>query len=180
MTEASEPLGAHIRSAAHPGVSTFALLGSIVLAVGVGSISALATVSHVTGWYATAEKPQWTPPDIVFAPVWTVLYLLMAVAAWLVWRQRTQERVGGALLAYGVQLAINAAWAPVFFALYPAMGVAALWLAFAILIAMLLAVLYTILRFWPISRLAGLLLCPYAAWLLFAGSLNVTIAAYAS
>jgi tryptophan-rich sensory protein len=85
-----------------------------------------------------------------------------------------------ALLAYLVQLVLNAAWTPVFFALYPSWGVAALWTAFGIIVALIAAVLFTILRFWPVHRVAAVLLMPYLAWLVFASSLNVTIAAYAS
>lgn len=170
---------AHSRRETHPGVSTLVLLGFVLLAVGVGMGGALTTSDAVTGWYADADKPFWTPPNIVFGPVWTALYLTMAVAAWLVWRRRHEVDVRPALLAYFAQLLINAAWTPVFFGLYPVMGVAALWLAFAIIVALFLAVLFTILRFWPIHRFAAVLLMPYLAWIVYASSLNAAIAAYA-
>jgi tryptophan-rich sensory protein len=137
-------------------------------------------MSHVEGWYADADTAPWSPPDIVFGPVWTALYLMMAVAAWLVWRRRQDGEVRPALAAYIVQLALNAAWTPVFFALYPVLGVTALWLAFGIIVVLIAAVIFTILRFWPISRLASVLLVPYLAWLIFASSLNVWVAASAS
>jgi tryptophan-rich sensory protein len=104
----------------------------------------------------------------------------MAVAAWLVWRRRQDGEVRPALVAYIVQLALNAAWTPVFFALYPVLGLPALWLAFGIIVVLIAAVIFTILRFWPISRLASVLLVPYLAWLIFASSLNVWVAASAS
>jgi len=170
---------AHSRRETHPGVSTLVLLGFVLLAVGIGMGGALSTSSAVTGWYADAAKPVWTPPNIVFGPVWTALYLMMAVAAWLVWRRRHEADVRPALLAYFVQLLLNAAWTPVFFGLYPVMGVAALWLAFAIIVALILAVVFTILRFWPIHRFAAVLLMPYLAWIVFASSLNAAVAAYA-
>lgn len=171
---------AHSRRETHPGVSTLVLLVFVLLAVGVGMGGALATSEAVTGWYAAAEKPLWTPPNIVFGPVWTALYLMMAVAAWLVWRRRHGVDVRPALLAYFVQLLLNAFWTPVFFGLYPLIGVAALWLAFAIIVALFLAVLFTLLRFWPIHRFAAVLLMPYLAWIVYAASLNAAIAAYAS
>lgn len=171
---------AHSRRETHPGVSTLVLLGFVLLAVGVGMGGALSTSDAVTGWYADADKPFWTPPNIIFGPVWTALYLMMAVAAWLVWRRRHEVDVRPALLAYFVQLLLNTAWTPVFFGLYPVMGVAALWLAFAIIVSLFLAVLFTILRFWPIHRFAAVLLMPYLAWIVYASSLNAAIAAYAS
>lgn len=171
---------AHARRETHPAVSILVLLGSVLLATGVGVVGSFATVAHVDGWYADAEKAAWTPPDIVFGPVWTALYLMMAVAAWLVWRRRHETPVTSALVAYLVQLLLNAAWTPVFFALYPSWGVAALWTAFGIIVALIAAVIFTILRFWPIHRGAAILLMPYLAWIVFASSLNVTIAAYAS
>ncbi|TPX00953.1 tryptophan-rich sensory protein, partial [Schumannella luteola] len=78
-----------------------------------------------------------------------------------------------------VQLALNAAWTPVFFALYPAWGAAALWLAFAIIVALFGTAMFTALRFWPVSRPASVLLWPYLGWLVFAAGLNATVAAYA-
>jgi tryptophan-rich sensory protein len=171
---------AHSRRETHPAVSILVLLASILLATGVGLCGALATSAHVTGWYADAEKPSWTPPDIVFGPVWTALYLAMAVAAWLVWSRRHDGDVRPALAAYLVQLLLNALWTPVFFALYPVWGVAALWTAAGIIVALIGAVIFTILRFWPVHRLAAVLLIPYLAWIVYAAGLNVTIAAYAS
>ena len=186
MTTDTSPAGgeavpaAHSRRETHPGVSTLVLLGFVLLAVGIGLGGAFATSSAVTGWYADAEKAAWTPPDIVFGPVWTALYLLMAVAAWLVWRRRQEVDVRPALAAYFVQLLVNAAWTPVFFGLYPSLGVAALWLALGIILVLFLSVLFTILRFWPINRLAAVLLVPYLAWIVYAASLNAAIVAYAS
>jgi benzodiazapine receptor len=101
----------------------------------------------------------------------------MAVAAWLVWRKRT-GRTKAALTVYGIQLGLNLAWTPVFFGLYPTLGPAALWLALAIILALIAAVTLTVLQFGPISRTAGLLLLPYVAWLVFATTLNWWAAAH--
>ena len=161
------------KSAERPGVgrqivALVALLAASFLVAGLG---ALATTSNVEGWYATADKAPWSPPNGVFGPVWTVLYTAMAVAAWLVWRKRAPG-TKRALTAYGIQLALNLAWTPVFFALYPAIGTPALWLALDIILARIAAVSVTVLYFGPISRAAGLLLLPYISWLVFAATLN--------
>lgn len=156
--------------------SALILLALISTAIGVGVLGSLATGEHVDGWYTDADKPAWTPPGVVFGPVWTVLYATMAIAAWLVWRRRHEERVWPALTAYIVQLALNSVWSPVFFALYPTMGVAALWLAFGIIVALIVAVVITVVAFWRIERWAGVILLPYLAWLLFASTLNLGVA----
>jgi benzodiazapine receptor len=153
------------------GLQLAGLLGFLAASALVAWLGAFATISNVDGWYAAADKAPWSPPNWVFGPVWTLLYTAMAVAAWLVWRRHT-ERSGPALAAYGIQLALNLAWTPVFFGLYPAIGSAALWLALGIILAMIAAVTVTVLHFGPISRTAGLLLLPYISWLVFAASLN--------
>lgn len=143
----------------------------LVASLLVAGLGGLASASNVNGWYATADKAPWSPPNGVFGPVWGILYAAMAVAGWLVWRKRT-EGTRAALTAYGIQLLLNLAWTPVFFALYPALGTAALWLGMAIIVALVAAVTVTVLHFGPISRTAGLLLLPYISWLVFAASLN--------
>ncbi|ABK02167.1 TspO and MBR like protein [Arthrobacter sp. FB24] len=148
------------------GLAVF--LGASALVAWLG---AFATLGNVDGWYATADKAPWSPPNWVFGPVWTMLYTAMAVAAWLVWRHGGQRTVP-ALRAYGIQLGLNLLWTPVFFGLYPVMGTASLWLGLAIIISLIIAVTFTVLRFGPSSRAAGLLLLPYVSWLVFASSLN--------
>lgn len=151
------------------------LLGLLVFLAAsalVAGLGGLATATNVNGWYATADKAPWSPPNWLFGPVWTVLYTAMAVAAWLVWRRRTAG-TRAALTAYAVQLVLNLLWTPVFFGLYPVLGTSALWLAFGIIVALAAAVAITVLRFGPISRTAGLLLLPYLSWIVFAASLNL-------
>jgi translocator protein len=145
-----------------------AFLAASFLVAGLGS---LATFDNVNGWYAAADKAPWSPPNWIFGPVWTFLYTAMAVAAWLVWRKRAPT-TPRALTVYGIQLALNLAWTPVFFGLYPAIGGTALWLALAIIVALIVAVTVTVISFGPISRTAGLLLLPYVSWLVFAATLN--------
>lgn len=120
-------------------------------------------------WYASLKKPSWNPPGWVFGPVWTTLYLMMAVAAWLVWKRggfSTQRR---ALALFLVQLTLNAAWTPLFFGLHrPG-------LAFAEILLLWLAIAAALAAFRPVSRVAAWLLVPYLAWVSFAAFLNFTL-----
>ncbi|HSO17757.1 MAG TPA: TspO/MBR family protein [Arthrobacter sp.] len=154
------------------GPQVLGLLVFLAASALVAGLGGLATATNVNGWYATADKAPWSPPNWVFGPVWTLLYTAMAVAAWLVWRRRGEE-TRRALTAYAVQLVLNLLWTPVFFGLYPVLGTPALWIAFGIIVALAVAVAVTILYFGPISRTAGLLLLPYLAWVVFASSLNL-------
>lgn len=117
-------------------------------------------------WYAALNKPTWNPPPWLFGPAWTLLYTLMAVAAWMVWK-----RVGFAkpLKLYFVQLALNAAWTPIFFGAHE-MG----W-ALVEILALWIAILITLRAFWAVSRPAGVLFVPYLAWVSFASFLNFTL-----
>jgi tryptophan-rich sensory protein len=160
-----------------PGRSILALILFLLIAFAVAALGSLTTIQNVDGWYADAGKAPWTPPDAVFGPVWTVLYALMSVAAWLVWREPDSPRRRRALGAYVAQLVLNAVWTPVFFGLYPIAGAAALWVAFAIIVALDVVVLLTMLRFWRVRRLAAVLLIPYWAWVLYATTLNAAAAA---
>ena len=166
------------RSTEHRGAgrSALALVAFLAISFGVAALGGFSTIANVNGWYADAAKAFWTPPNAVFGPVWTVLYTLMSVAAWLVWRERARRNVRPALTVYVVQLVLNALWTPVFFGLYPAIGIAALWIALGIILSIDVMVLVTMLRFWPVRRLAALLLIPYWAWVLYATTLNVAIA----
>ena len=120
-------------------------------------------------WYASLNKPSWNPPSWIFGPVWTFLYISMAVAAWLVWKQGGWKSQRRALSLYGVQLMLNAAWTPLFFGLHlPG------W-AFLEILLLLAAVVATLLAFWKASRIAGGLLVPYLLWVSFASVLNGTL-----
>lgn len=162
--------------------SVLALLGSILLCMGAAALGSLATAPAIGGWYRSISKPDWTPPDAVFGPVWTALYLTMAVAAWLVWRtgfasndqstdpvRGTRVSVRFALALFALQLALNVAWSWIFFGMrspgWAALEIAALWLAIAA----------TTIAFFSRSRLAGWLMTPYLAWVTFAAALNVAI-----
>ena len=168
--------GANPRRATSLGRDILMLIVFIAISFAVAAIGSIGTAGNVDGWYATAEKAPWNPPNFLFGPVWTVLYVLMSVAAWLVWRRRYNVDTRPALVAYVVQLVLNSIWTPVFFGLYPVMGPAALWLALAIIVLLDIAVLITMLRFWPIRKASAVMLIPYWAWVLFATTLNAALA----
>ena len=120
-------------------------------------------------WYRSLAKPRWTPPDSVFAPVWTVLYAMMAVAAWLVWQELGLVAAGFPLVVFVGQLGLNVLWSYLFFGMHrPDLalgGIVALWLA----------IVMTLVSFWVVRPFAGVLLVPYALWVAFAGALNHAI-----
>jgi benzodiazapine receptor len=134
-----------------------------------GAVGA-AIAGDIRGWYRTLDRPAWNPPDAVFGPVWTTLYLLMGVAAALVARDAERSRVRPPLTAFVVQLVLNLAWSLVFFRLRR------LRLAFVELVALWVAIVVTAIAFARVRLVAGLLLVPYLAWTTFAGVLNLEIA----
>ncbi len=145
------------------------LLGLLLLSLAVAAIGGAATASSVTSWYVGLDKPGFNPPNSLFGPVWTTLYILMAVAAWRVWRRRTDEDVRPALTLYGVQMVFNLAWSVIFFGLrQPGLAVIDILLLVATATA-------TGLAFWRIDRPAGLMFVPYVAWAGFATALNIAI-----
>jgi len=156
--------------------SALTLIAFLAISFAVAGLGTIATLDNVDGWYADAEKVAWNPPNWIFGPVWTLLYTVMSVAAWSIWRQRDRVNVRPALAAYVVQLVLNALWTPVFFGLYPAAGASALWIALVIIVALDVAVLVTMIRFYRVHRLAAWLLVPYWAWVLFATTLNAGLA----
>lgn len=147
-----------------------AALGALLtLTFAAAAVGGWVTSQTVNTWYPTLEKPAWTPPAWVFGPVWTTLYLLMAIAAWLVWRQAGLRGACVALTLYAIQLVLNIGWSVVFFGLknpgLAVLEIAVLWIA----------IVLTITAFWRRSPLAGLLLVPYLAWSSFAAALNFAI-----
>jgi tryptophan-rich sensory protein len=147
------------------------VLFAVLLCEGVGALAAWATQTSVTTWYPTLTKPFFTPPDWVFAPVWTILYAVMGVAAVLVWRADRADpaAVRTALGLFGAQLVLNGGWSLAFFwARSPAWGllvIGALWGTLA----------WTTERFFRIRPVAGGLLVPYLLWVSYAAALNGAI-----
>jgi tryptophan-rich sensory protein len=148
-------------------VSLIVLLSLTFAAAGIGGY---ATGRSVRTWYVSLPKPAWTPPAWLFAPVWTLLYIGMAMAAWQVWITGHGDRMA-ALTAYGVQLALNTLWSLVFFGLRaPRAGL-------AVIVVLWWAIVATMSTFAGVSMLAATLLAPYLAWVTFATALNAAIAA---
>lgn len=120
-------------------------------------------------WYAALVKPEWTPPSGVFAPVWTTLYIMMGVAAWLVWRRRGERRVAGPLGLFVAQLCLNALWSYLFFGLHlPAVAALEIVILFVLIVVCAAA-------FGRVRPAAGLLLVPYVVWVAFASALNIAL-----
>lgn len=143
--------------------SVLALAGWLALAFTAAAVGGLFLPGE---WYASLQKPAWNPPNWIFAPVWTFLYAIMAIAAWLVWRHGGFVCHQKALRLFLLQLLFNALWSPLFFGMHEPM------LAFVDLVLLWLLLLGTVVSFWKISWVGGVMLLPYLAWVTFAGVLN--------
>ena len=142
---------------------------SMLICFGAAGLGSLLTTPSIGGWYTALLKPSWTPPNWVFGPVWTALYLAMAIAAWLVWRRAGFAGAKLALALFAAQLILNVCWSAIFFSAHlPG-------LAFAELVVLWLLILATLVAFWPLSRAASWLMLPYLLWVAFAGALNYAI-----
>jgi tryptophan-rich sensory protein len=146
-----------------------ALVAFIALCLAVAAVGGAVTATSVGTWYAGLAKPSFNPPDWLFGPVWTALYLMMAVAAWRVWRARGLADARAALGLWALQLALNLVWSFVFF------GARMIGAALAEIVVLLLAILATLALFWRIDRAAGWLMVPYAAWVGFATLLTAAL-----
>lgn len=129
-----------------------------LLCLAVSGIAGAVTSTSVSTWYQTLEKPPFNPPDWVFGPVWTTLYLFMAVAGWRVWRSPISAQRRVALAAFAVQLTLNLAWSFLFF------GFRLVGVALVEIVGLLIAIAVTTARFRRIDRAAGALFVPYLAW----------------
>jgi len=136
----------------------------------VGGLSGFATARGVQVWYPTLVKPSFNPPSWVFGPVWTVLYVMMGISAFLVWQKGWNHRaVRAALILFTIQLVLNGLWSVLFF------GVQSPGLAFLEILILWAFIAGTTVQFWRVDPLAGTLLLPYAAWVSFAAVLNGAI-----
>lgn len=150
-------------------VEILGLAAALALCFAVSSLGGLITAQSVGTWYQDLAKPPFNPPDWLFAPVWTTLYLLMAVAAWRVWRRAGWRDGRTALIAFAAQLALNLGWSAAFFGLRMPGS------AFVVVLVLLAAIAVTARLFWTVDRLAGILLAPLLAWVGFATALNAAI-----
>lgn len=150
-------------------VDFVALAGFLGICLGVAGAGALMTFPSLTPWYANLNKPQWNPPNTIFGPVWTTLFILMALAAWLIWYERERKNIGTAMVWFFVQLLLNCAWSGLFFAFHSPgaalLDVILLWSSILICIGC----------YWRINRMAACLMIPYLLWVTFAFFLNLTI-----
>jgi benzodiazapine receptor len=146
------------------------LVVSIIICQLVGFIGSLFTTPSIPTWYATLNKPSFTPPNSTFGPVWTSLFLLMGISAYLIWRKGLQDKnVKIALLIFITQLVLNVLWSILFFGLHSPFP------AFIEIIILWLVILVTFVSFMKISNPAGILLLPYLIWVAFAAILNYSL-----
>ena len=143
---------------------------SIIICLFAGAIGTIFTVSSIPTWYAFINKPAFSPPNWIFGPVWTILYILMGISLALVWQKGLKtKKVRDALYLFGIQLALNAIWSPIFF------GAKSLLVALIVIVLMWIFILKTILAFGKINRTASYLLYPYIVWVSFATILNFSV-----
>lgn len=148
----------------------FKLILSIIVCELVGLISTPFTIASIEKWYQYLNKPFFSPPNWIFGPVWTILYFLMGVSAYLIWAKGFKnKKVKNALKLFGIQLLINFLWSIFFFGMHNP------WLAFLDIIFLWIAILITIMKFDNLSKWAGYLLVPYLLWVSFAAVLNISI-----
>lgn len=150
----------------YPGL---ALVVSFLISFAAAGLGSLLTTPNLPDWYAGLNKPAWNPPNAVFGPVWTLLFALMALAAWLVWRERHTHSVRVPLGWYALQLVLNVAWSGLFFALRRPD------LAFLEILFLWAAILATLVAFLRVRKLAAALLVPYLLWVSFAAALNFAL-----
>ncbi len=138
----------------------------IGICFGAAFLGSIFTTPSIPTWYASLAKPSWTPPDWVFGPVWSALYLMMALGAWLVWRRGSLAAASIPIALFMVQLGLNVAWSILFF------GLRMPGLAFGEIVVLWFAILATLIAFWRSTPMAGYLLLPYLIWVAFAAVLN--------
>jgi tryptophan-rich sensory protein len=146
------------------------IIASILVCLIAGLIGMIFTSSAIPTWYAGLEKPSFNPPNWIFGPVWTTLYILMGISLYLVWSKGIEKKeVQQGMLFFGIQLFINALWSIIFFGLHQPL------IAFIEIIIMWIMILITIIKFYNISKPAAYLLIPYILWVSFASVLNLFI-----
>lgn len=148
--------------------NTLKLIISLAIPQLVGGLGAIFTAPAVRGWYQTLDKPSWNPPNWLFGPAWTILYVLMGIACFLIWKSNSPHKKS-LLTIYGLQLFMNGIWSPAFFGLQnPLLGL-------LIIIPLWALILACILQFRKASEAASNLMIPYLLWVTFATSLNAAI-----
>jgi tryptophan-rich sensory protein len=144
------------------------LLVSVLLPLGIGAIAGVFTADAIPGWYASLNQPSFNPPNGLFGPVWTILYLFMGISLFMIWKQDAGRERNIAILAFAIQLALNFGWSFIFF-YYHRIG-----LALAEIIILWMCILWMIVSFHKIKPLAAYLNIPYLLWVTFATVLNAS------
>jgi tryptophan-rich sensory protein len=150
-------------------MNTLRLVTSIVICQAFGLLGAVFTSPAIATWYAGLNKPFFNPPNWLFAPVWTLLYLAMGVSLYLVWERKGEADIKPALVIFAVQLVLNLTWSILFF------GLKLPGIALGEILVLWVVILLTIVKFWPLSKTASYLLVPYLLWVSFASLLNFSI-----
>lgn len=146
------------------------ILAFIIFCELVGIVGSYFTISSIPNWYATLNKPFFNPPNFLFGPVWTLLYALMGISAYLIWEKGIKKKdIKEALKLFTIQLFLNGIWTPIFF------GAKELFVALIVILIMWVFILKTILKFRKINKIASYLLIPYLLWVSFASLLNFSI-----
>ena len=150
--------------------NTLKLILSIIICQAAGLIGTIFTMDSIPTWYATLNKPSFNPPNWLFGPVWTVLYLMMGISLFIVWKEDLKNKiVKSAFIIFMIQLFLNTIWSVVFFGMQSISG------GLIIIVLLWIMILFTIIKFMKISRVAGILLIPYLLWVSFATFLNYSI-----
>lgn len=152
------------------GSKIFKLVISILVCQGAGIVGSIFTSPAISTWYITLQKPSFNPPNWIFAPVWTLLFLLMGISLYLIWSKGLEDKkIKTAVFVFGIQLVLNIFWSFLFFGLQSPLY------AFIEIVILWLAILLTIISFHKISKIAAYLLLPYILWVSFAAVLNFSI-----
>jgi tryptophan-rich sensory protein len=151
-------------------MSIVKLVVSLLVPFAAAAIGTIATISNIPTWYAALEKPFFNPPNWLFGPVWTLLYILIGISLYLIWTQKSTQSKKNAYIVFTMQMILNALWSIVFFGLHQ------VWLGFIIITLLLASILTMIILFRRFSHTASHILIPYAAWVTFATCLNLAIA----
>ncbi len=145
------------------------LVSSVIITVGLGGAGGFFTAPEIANWYSTLNKPSFNPPNYLFGPVWTLLYIFMGISLFLIWKQPASSQKKTAITLFIIQFALNIAWSFIFFNQHQVL------LAFIEIVLMWIFILLTILAFGKIKKAAAWLLVPYICWVSFASVLNFAI-----
>jgi tryptophan-rich sensory protein len=146
-----------------------AFIGAALAAGALAAVFSPAVSASANHWYAGLAKPEWAPPNSWLGPVWMALYVFMGTAAWLIWRERYHRGRAAALVAWAIQLLLNAAWAPLFF------GARNIGAGLFVIVALWLSIVWTIRAFAVVKAGAAWMLAPYLFWVGFASALNFAV-----